>query len=198
MKRIAILVSGNGSNMLSIINSTKFGILKGIAEVVLVISNNNEAKAIKKAQKENIKKIICLNEMTFNSKDTFDNELLSELYIAKIDLICLAGYIKKISKKIIEIYSYKILNVHPALLPKFGGKGMYGKNVHLAVLKSKEQETGATIHFVDENYDTGSIIIKKKIKIFKKDDIEDIANKVLKIEHDIYPKAIKKVIETMK
>ena len=107
----------------------------------------------------------------------------------------MAGYLKKLPQTIVTDYKKRILNIHPALLPKFGGKGMYGHFVHEAVVKSKETKSGATVHFADENYDTGNIIIQKEVQINETDSPEDVAKKVLKIEHEIYPLAIKKVIE---
>jgi phosphoribosylglycinamide formyltransferase-1 len=196
MKAIAILVSGHGSNMLSIINSTNHGILKGLAKVTLVISSNANAYAITVAKQYHIK-VICIIRAQFNNKQDFDNKLLNELIKEKIDIVCLAGYIKMLGSNIVKNYKNRILNVHPSLLPKFGGKGMYGHYVHEAVVKEKANVSGATIHLVDENYDTGKIIIQEEVYLNKTDSPSDIAQKVLIIEHNIYPKAIKHIINKL-
>ncbi|MDR0401624.1 MAG: phosphoribosylglycinamide formyltransferase [Endomicrobium sp.] len=196
VKRICVFASGNGSNLQSIVNSTNHGVLKGLASVVLVISDNNNAYALERAKKENIRSI-CIEDKKFENDKFFNDVILDELYNMSIDIICLAGYLKLINKKIIKKYRGRILNVHPSLLPKFGGKGMYGNYVHEAVVKSGEHISGATVHIVDENYDTGEIILQKKIKIFKNDTSNDVSKKVLGIEHRIYPKAIKKIIKNL-
>ncbi|MDR1928922.1 MAG: phosphoribosylglycinamide formyltransferase [Endomicrobium sp.] len=196
MKNLAILVSGNGSNMKSIINSTKYGILKGFAKVVLVISNNPSAYALERIKTEQIKSV-CIEIKNFKNENEFNDKILNELKSMEIDIVCLAGYLKKINKKIIITYKGKILNVHPALLPKFGGKGMYGNRVHKAVIMSNAKKSGATVHLVEGDYDIGKIILQKEIKILKTDTYQNVAKKVLSIEHHIYPKAIKKIIHKL-
>jgi len=196
MKRLAVLVSGGGSNLQSIIDSTKNGILKGIAEVSLVISNNPNAFGLQRAKNENIKNF-TFDYKTIEKKE-YDKQLLDILKDSQVDLICMAGYLKKLPDIIINEYKKKILNIHPALLPKFGGKGMYGHFVHEAVVKAKEKRSGATVHFADENYDTGELVIQESIDIDENDTADDVAKKVLEIEHEIYPKAIKKIIENNK
>ncbi|MDR1945267.1 MAG: phosphoribosylglycinamide formyltransferase, partial [Candidatus Peribacteria bacterium] len=181
MTRLAVLVSGHGSNMQSIIDSSKNGILKRFAQVVLVISNNPNSYAIERAKNECIK-TVCVERKNFEDEKSFNASILKELKEAQIDIVCLAGYTKKIGQEIIDNYRYKILNIHPSLLPKFGGKGMYGHYVHEAVVKSQETKSGATVHFVDENYDTGKSIIQHEVDIFKTDSAQDIAKKVLSVE----------------
>lgn len=193
MKKIAVLISGGGSNLQSIIDSAKNGVLKGIAEVSLVISNNPDAFGLKRAEKENIKNI-ALNYKSMSKQD-YDKQMFNALRDCNVDLVCMAGYLKKLPDIIVSQYQNKILNIHPALLPKFGGKGMYGHFVHEAVVKAKEKKSGATVHFADANYDTGVIIMQKEIDVFDTDTPDDVAKKVLKIEHEIYPEAIKKVLE---
>ncbi|MDR3281942.1 MAG: phosphoribosylglycinamide formyltransferase [Endomicrobium sp.] len=193
-KSLAVLVSGYGSNMQSIVDSTKDGLLKGLAEVVLVVSSNSNAYAIERAKNEHIK-AICVESKKFKNEKKFTDVILDELQNADVDLICLAGYMSKIGVEIIRKYDGRILNIHPALLPKFGGKGMYGRYVHEAVIKSGDTKSGATVHFVDENYDTGRIILQQEVNIFSNDSPRDVAKKVMIIECKIYPKAIKKVIE---
>ncbi|MDR2666274.1 MAG: phosphoribosylglycinamide formyltransferase [Endomicrobium sp.] len=196
IKSLGVLVSGDGSNLQSIIDSTSDGILKMLAKVVLVISNNPGAYALKRAKKENIKSV-CLERKSFRSEESFNSAIFAELKNMKVDIVCLAGYLKIIGQKIIENYRNKILNIHPALLPKFGGKGMYGHHVHEAIIESGETVSGATVHLVDENYDTGKIIIQKKVKVLNSDTPQDIARKVLAVEHKIYPEAIKILIDDL-
>ena len=195
MKKLAVLVSGGGSNLQSIIDETKNGVLKNIAEVVIVISNNPSAYGLTRAEKANIK-AVALDYKNMDGKD-YDAKMYNFIKESEADLICLAGYLKKIPKKIVNEYKSRILNIHPALLPKFGGKGMYGHFVHEAVVKAKEKKSGATVHFADENYDTGSIIIQKEVPVYETDSAEDVAKRVLVVEHEIFPKAIKKVIENL-
>jgi phosphoribosylglycinamide formyltransferase-1 len=191
---ISVLASGRGSNMQFIVNSTKIGILKEIARVVLVISNNPNAYVLKRAKNENIKSL-CIERNNFENEKSFNDAILKELKNVRTDIVCLAGYMRMIGYEIIETYHNSILNIHPALLPKFGGKGMYGHYVHEAVVKAKEIESGATVHFVEKEYDTGEIIAQQKVKIVNNDSPEDVAKKVLAVEHQMYPEAIKMVIE---
>ncbi|MDR3253928.1 MAG: phosphoribosylglycinamide formyltransferase [Endomicrobium sp.] len=197
MKRLAVLVSGNGSNMQSIIDAANNGILKGLAEVVLVISNSPSSYALKRAENENIK-TTCIERKKFENEKSFNYAILKELQNVKTDIVCLAGYIRIVGQDITNAYHKRILNIHPALLPKFGGKGMYGRHIHEAVIKSKEKKSGATVHFADEDYDTGEIIIQQEVEIFENDTPQDMADRILNVEHQIYPKAIKKVIENLK
>ncbi|MBR3627267.1 MAG: phosphoribosylglycinamide formyltransferase [Elusimicrobia bacterium] len=196
MKKLAVLVSGGGSNLQSIIDATKKGILKDIAEVVIVISNNPSAYGLERAKKENIK-AVALDYKNMNKQD-YDDNMYKLIKESGADIICLAGYLKKISDTIVKEYKSRILNIHPALLPKFGGKGMYGHFVHEAVVKAKEKKSGPTVHYVDENYDTGSIILQNEVPVYETDSPEDVAKRVLVQEHIIFPQAIKKVIENLK
>ncbi len=195
MKKLAVLVSGGGSNLQSIIDSTKNGILENIAEVVVVISNNPSAYGLERAKKENIK-AVALDYKNMDKQD-YDDKMYDILKQSDADIICLAGYLKKVPERIVKEYKTKILNIHPALLPKFGGKGMYGHFVHEAVVKAKEKKSGATVHFADENYDTGGIIVQMQVPVYETDSPEDVAKRVLVVEHKIYPEAIKKVIEML-
>jgi phosphoribosylglycinamide formyltransferase-1 len=194
MIRLVILASVGGSNMQAIVDAYKFGVLKGLAEVVLVISNNTNAFVLERAKKENIKSV-CIERKSFKDDESFNKKVLAELQAANADLVCLAGYMRMIDKEILKVYNGRILNIHPALLPKFGGKGMYGLFVHEAVVKAGEKKSGATVHFANEEYDSGKIILQKEVEVSKSDTPEDVARKVLEVEHKIYPQAIKKVIE---
>jgi phosphoribosylglycinamide formyltransferase-1 len=190
MKNLAVLVSGSGSNLQSIIDECKNGILKDLAKVNLVISNNPNAFALERAKKENIA-AICINRRDYTDETSFNSAILKELKNAKTDFVCLAGYMRLLGQNIVSQYSGKILNIHPALLPKFGGKGMFGHFVHEAVIKSGEKKSGATVHLVNERYDDGKIIIQEEVPILENDTPETLAKKVLKIEHKIYPEAIR-------
>jgi phosphoribosylglycinamide formyltransferase-1 len=194
MIRLVILASGDGSNMQAIADARRFGVLKGLAEVVLVISNNTNAFVLERAKNENIKSV-CIERKSFKDDESFNKEILAELQAANADLVCLAGYMRMIDKEMLNVYNGRILNIHPALLPKFGGKGMYGHFVHEAVVKAGEKKSGATVHFANEEYDSGKIILQKEVEVSKSDTPEEVARKVLEVEHKIYPQAIKKVIE---
>ena len=180
MKKIAILASGSGSNALNIINFFKsFDKMK----VSMVITNNPKATVIEKVNKEKIPIVVLHN-------DFFDTEgyLLSLLDFHKIDLIVLAGFLRKIDRRVIE--KYKVVNIHPSLLPKYGGKGMWGMKVHEEVIKNRESQTGITIHWVNNNYDEGEIIYQSQINIELGDTAEIIASKVQQLEYKYYPLVI--------
>ncbi|MGB1932465.1 MAG: formyltransferase family protein, partial [Flavobacteriales bacterium] len=148
--KIAILVSGAGTNAVNIIEYFE---KNSVADVTLVVSNKTDALAVEKAQNKGVKTIVFNNE-TFKK----NGEVLDYLRSESIDFIVLAGFLMKVPNDIIHAYPNKIVNLHPSLLPKFGGKGMYGNNVHRAVIKAQESESGISIHFVNEEYDEGAII----------------------------------------
>lgn len=171
IKNIAVFVSGNGSTLQAIIDSINNNVLD--LNIKVVVSNNHNSYAIKRAQKANID--------TFIIKDSSDENILFNLLKTKeIDLIILAGYLKLIDKKIIN--NFMIINTHPSLLPKYGGKGMYGMNVHEAVINNHEKESGATLHFVNEEYDKGKIISQTKVDVNETDTALDLARRVQKVE----------------
>ena len=180
-KNIAVFASGTGSNFININNKIKKNQING--QICLLVSNNPNSWAVKFCIDNRINFFIY-NDKNFPN-DINNQRLIDEMFSFNIDLILLAGYMKKISKNFIDLFNQKILNIHPSLLPLYGGKGFYGMNVHNAVFKNKDTQTGATIHFVDYNYDTGPILIQKKIIITKNDTPVDIAEKVLKVEHEI-------------
>ena len=184
--KLAIFASGAGSNALNIINY--FADHSSI-EIVFVLTNNKDAIVIEKARLKGVEVVI------FSNDEVADGNLLSNLSLKKeIDYIILAGYLRKIPTELLKNYSGKIINLHPALLPKFGGKGMYGNNVHKAVLEAKAIETGITIHFVNEHFDEGKIIAQFYCVINEKDTIESITSKVQKLEHTYFPLVIEKTI----
>lgn len=171
LKKLAILASGNGTTLQSIIDAISKKELD--STISIVISNNSDAYALKRAEEANIKTYV-LNDF----KD--ENELYQVLKDSDIDLVILAGYLKLIPQNVIR--DFIIINTHPALLPKYGGKGMYGMNVHRAIVENHEKETGVTLHFVNEEYDKGKIIAQTKVKVFKKDTPEDVSARVQKAE----------------
>lgn len=185
MKKIAIFASGGGSNAQEIINYFK-GDDK--IEVALIVSNNTNAGVINRAQTEEIPFYIL-------QKGELEELEFSEVLIAlEIDFIVLAGFLKKIPADILEVYPNKIINIHPALLPKYGGKGMYGSNVHKAVVAADEKESGMTIHYVNANYDEGNIIEQHKVNLLPSDTAEVCARKVLELEHQYFAPCIEKLL----
>jgi len=189
--RICVFASGRGSNLQAIIDGVEEGRLN--CEIVFVMSNNSSSGALEIARKKNIP-AYHLSEKVFH-KNNFEESLIDLLEKHKPDLIVLAGYMKLVPISVIRRFENRIINIHPALLPKFGGKGMYGMNVHNAVFQAGEKVSGVTIHIVNENYDEGKIIYQEKIDISDCKSPEEIAEKVLKLEHKVYPEVIQKIIE---
>lgn len=183
---IAIFASGNGSNAQAIIEYFKG---RDDINVDLIASNRAEAGVLQRAEKEGIEAVI-LNKTNFPDTEN----LIAYLRERNIELIILAGYLKLIPSKLIEAFPNQIINIHPALLPKYGGKGMYGINVHRAVKAQNEKESGITIHFVNEHYDEGEHILQEKVEILPNDSLEEIASKVLKLEHYHFPRVIDKLL----
>ena len=182
---VSVFISGRGTNLKSLINFSKYK--NSPIKIVLVICDNKNAKGINYAKKNNIKFLF----INYKNKKKAENKILINLKKNNIDLICLAGFMKILSKKIINNYKYRILNIHPSLLPKY--KGL---NTHNRVIENKEKFTGCTVHLVSSKLDSGKIILQKKVRILKKDNEISLSKKVLKIENLIYPKAIKKFILT--
>ena len=191
---LCVLASGRGSDLRAIIKASKTGIIR--SWVRLVISNNSKSGALKIAKLNKIP--AChLSHIMFSSNELFVKEFLRLLKKYKIDLIILAGYMKMIDPSIVKKFRNRILNIHPALLPKYGGKGMYGIHVHQAVINSGDKITGVTVHYVDEIYDHGAIILQKHVKVKEGDTPETLRKRVLRTEHKLYPEAIK-MLETNK
>ncbi|SDS55573.1 formyltetrahydrofolate-dependent phosphoribosylglycinamide formyltransferase [Polaribacter sp. KT25b] len=185
MKRIVVFASGSGTNAENIIkffNHTK------IAKVTQVLCNNEHAKVFERCKKLNVN---CLH---FRRDQFLKEDTILNLLKENADYIILAGFLWKIPAKIIEAFPKKIINIHPALLPKYGGKGMYGMNVHKAVKENKESETGITIHYVNENYDEGAIIYQAKTALSDDDSPETIAEKIHILEQRYFPRIIESVI----
>tara|TARA_B110000116_G_scaffold183770_1_gene159251 strand:+ start:36 stop:674 length:639 start_codon:yes stop_codon:yes gene_type:complete len=188
-KNIAVFASGTGSNFTSIHKAIQSGDING--KIILLISNNSNCKAVEFAKKKGIK-VFVINKDIISDIVKYEDFLFKELESAEIDLIVLAGYLKMIPLNVISNYKNRILNIHPSLLPKFGGKGFYGMKVHRAVIESKEVFTGATVHFVDEIYDNGPIVMQEKVSVLEHDDSESIARKVLAVEHKLLPYIVQK------
>jgi len=189
---IAVFASGRGSNFQAILNAIDAGVLP--ARLALLISNKSDAGAFEIAHKHNIP-TKHLSQNMFSSEEAFADAMLEVLEKYHTEFIVLAGYLKKIPVQIIRQYRNRIINVHPALLPSFGGSGMYGHYVHEAVIASGEKVSGATIHLVDEEYDRGPIVLQKSLSIATDDTPDSLAVKVLKIEHEILPLALKAFAE---
>lgn len=184
---LGVLASGRGSNLQSIIDATEGGELDAVVKVV--ISNNSKAYALERARNHGIQ-AIHLSHKQFETAEAFDEALLDTLRQFEVELVVLAGYMKLISPKVIEAYRNKMLNIHPALLPSFGGKGMYGTHVHEAVIETGAKLSGVTVHIVDEKYDHGPIVWQKAVPVLDDDTPETLAARILPEEHKVYPQAI--------
>jgi phosphoribosylglycinamide formyltransferase-1 len=170
------------------------GLFKG--RIALAFSNVPEAQALERAESQNIETISISSKEFTGTREDYDREILNICQSKKIDLICLAGYMRILTPVLIRPYLHKMMNIHPALLPKFGGKGMYGHNVHKAVIAAKEIESGATVHFVEEGVDAGPIILQGNVKVLANDTPEALADRILKVEHQIYPEAVRLFCES--
>ena len=187
MKRIAIFASGNGTNAENICKYFKGS--KRVS-VVLLLTNNKKAGVLKKVRS------FRLNQVVFSKKDLNCSSFI-EKHLSKhdIDLIVLAGFLLKIPQKVIRIYEKKIINVHPSLLPKYGGKGMYGLNVHKAVLENRESESGITFHYVSEGYDEGKIIQQEKCVVTNNETAFSLQQKINRLEMEFFPKIIENLLK---
>jgi phosphoribosylglycinamide formyltransferase-1 len=187
-KRIVIFASGSGTNTQNIIEYFQQG---KFAKVVQVLSNKKDAKVLERTKALN-------TQGSSFTKDELNSEkgVLKTLKEANPDLIVLAGFLWKFPEIILNEFPGKVINIHPALLPKFGGKGMYGKRVHEAVVEAGEEETGITIHYVNEHYDEGAVIFQKKVGVSGKDSPEDVAEKVHSLEYEYFPRVIEELLRS--
>ena len=192
MKKLGILVSGRGSNMQAIMDACDQGRLS--ATVAIVISNNKDADALQIANSRNID-TAHLSSRTHPDPGDLDKAMNATLCHHQVDYVLLAGFMKKIGPETIAQFKGKIINIHPALLPKHGGQGMYGLHVHESVIASKDKETGVTIHLVDGEYDEGAILAQESIPISSSDSATELAARVLKLEHRLYAETIQKIID---
>ena len=186
MNRIAIFASGSGSNAENLIQFFKNDPKN---QIIAVYCNKSDAGVLERAQRLNVSSFV------FSKKEMTEGVVLEQLKKDQIDFIILAGFLLQLPKEIIERYSNSIVNIHPALLPKYGGKGMYGMYVHQAVKENNETETGITIHYVNENYDEGAIIFQKSVAVTPEDTPESIAVKIHELEHHYFPTVVKNLLD---
>ncbi len=185
---IAVFASGNGSNFRCIHRGILDGSIHGT--IGLLVSNKRECGAVGYAIEYRINYLIIKS-----NSPTYENDLMLALTGYSPDLIVLAGYLKMIPESVIRLFQNRIINIHPALLPAFGGKGMYGSHVHRAVLATKQKVSGATVHIVDEKYDHGPILAQKTVQVFSIDTVDSLAKRVLEVEHILYPQVVKAFCE---
>ncbi len=190
--RVAVFVSGSGTNLQSLIDNCADELFP--AEIVCVVSSKMKAYGLERARQHSIT-AVCLRRKDFDTDDRFVQAMLDFLHEHRIEMICLAGYLKLIPGRVVERFRGRILNIHPALLPRFGGDGMYGMRVHEAVLASGETESGPTVHLVDEIYDHGNIVMQAKVPVMPDDTPESLQKRVLEAEHELYPLALKQFAE---
>jgi phosphoribosylglycinamide formyltransferase-1 len=184
-KKVIIFASGSGSNALKI-----FEHFNNNQNIIIdsIYCNNPRANVINVFQKLSIKTVL------FNKKELYESAFLEAIINTNPDLIVLAGFLLKIPEKMVSVFENRIINIHPSLLPKYGGKGMYGLNIHKEVLLNKEKFSGLTIHYVNKEYDKGAVIFQKKIKINEEETPESLSSKVLKLEHENYSLIIEKIL----
>ena len=186
MKRIVIFASGSGTNAQNIIQCFQ---KPKLAKVTLVLSNKSNAKVLERAEK------LSVSFKSFTKEELFSSEgILTILKQESPDLIVLAGFLLKFPDFILKEFPNKVINIHPALLPKYGGKGMYGMKVHESVVANKESETGITIHYVNENYDEGAIIFQKSFLLSENETAETVASKIHELEYEFFPKVIEELL----
>ncbi|HSH36762.1 phosphoribosylglycinamide formyltransferase [Schnuerera sp.] len=188
MVNIGVLISGSGTNLQSIIDNIKEGKIKG--KIQLVISNRKDAYGLIRAEKAGIE-TLYINRKEYSSPEEYNRKILEELSKREVELVVLAGYLNILSQEFIERYSGRIINIHPSLIPSFCGKGCYGENVHEMVLERGVKLTGVTVHFVDEGTDTGPIILQRPVEVEEGDTVKTLKERVLKVEHEILPEAIR-------
>ncbi|MEI7825623.1 MAG: phosphoribosylglycinamide formyltransferase [Chlorobiaceae bacterium] len=193
--RLAVFCSGSGSNFKSIYQAIAEKKLN--AEIRLCLSNRSQCGAMEFARQHGIA-AVHITEKQFGSFDEFAAAMVACLRDAQIDNVLLAGYMRKVPDAVVKAFPDRMLNIHPALLPKFGGEGMYGLYVHSAVLEAGERESGATVHFVNEEYDKGEILLQRTVPVLAGDTPESLAARVLECEHRLYPDALEKLLNLQK
>ena len=187
-KRIIILASGSGTNARNIIQYFK---QRPLARVVLVLSNRKSAAVLEKATSEGVEAV------SFSREDLYETDRVKKLVdAAKPDMIVLAGFLLKFPQSLLQTYNGKVVNIHPALLPKYGGKGMYGEHVHKAVIANGEEKSGITIHYVNEHYDEGAIIFQKSLELNPGETAESLAGRIHELEHAYFPLVLEKLLTT--
>lgn len=192
MKRLGILVSGGGTNLQALIEAVKSGRLQ--AEIRVVISNKAEVYALRRAEDSHIPTKV-IDPRQYTSNVDFTQAIVECLRAYRVELVCLAGFLKILDRRLTDTFPDRVLNIHPALLPAFGGKGMYGHHVHEAVIASGTKYTGATVHLVTDRTDIGPIVKQGVVEVADTETPASLAAKVLMVEHQIYPEAIRLVLE---
>lgn len=185
--KIGVLISGSGSNLQSIINNIENNQING--EISVVISNREKAYGLERAKKHNIYSVY-INPKSYNDEE-YNDRILDELKNKEVDLVILAGYLKIINPKLVREYQNRIINIHPSLIPSFCGKNYYGLKVHQSVVDYGVKISGATVHFVNEQADEGPIILQKTVEVVDSDTAETLQMKILQLEHEILPEAVK-------
>jgi phosphoribosylglycinamide formyltransferase 1 len=188
------MVSGGGSNLEAILQAKERGQLD--VDVVLVLSSRKNALALERARRRQIP-TRAIERSSFEQESAFQRAMLETLTATRPDVICLAGYMRKLSPEIIERFRGRILNIHPALLPQFGGAGMYGHHVHEAVLAAGMKESGCTVHLVDEEFDRGPILAQTKVPVLPDDTADQLAARVLEQEHKLYPAVLREFCQKL-
>ncbi|MBU5678009.1 phosphoribosylglycinamide formyltransferase [Alkaliphilus sp. MSJ-5] len=190
--KIAVMISGGGTNLQSLIDEVHNKSVGG--EIVLVVSNREDAYGLTRAKRGGIKSIV-INRKQYKSDSEYEQNLINTLEEAKVELIVLAGYLAFVPIEVIKKYENRIINIHPSLIPSFCGKGFYGEKVHQEAIRRGVKVTGATVHFVNKEMDGGPIIIQKDVKVDFNDTVESLQKKVLKVEHEILPLAVRLFID---
>lgn len=185
--KVAVLVSGGGTNLQALIDKVADGQLDDV-EIVRVISSRGDAFALTRAEKAGITTAVAREQQ----------EVLKELKASGAEIVVLAGYMRVLSPEIIAEYRDRIINIHPSLIPKYCGKGFYGMRVHKAVIEAGEKESGATVHYVDEGVDTGAIILQEKVPVLDGDTPETLAARVLETEHEILARGLERAVDNLK
>lgn len=187
--RIAVMVSGGGTNLQAIIDAINAGTITN-TEIAVVISNNANAYALTRARENGIE-AVCVSPKDYENRDTFNRELLNKVNAYNVDLVVLAGFLVKIPEEMVHQYNHRIINIHPSLIPSFCGVGFYGLKVHEAALEKGVKVTGATVHFVDEGMDTGRIILQRAVDVLENDTPQTLQRRVMEqAEWKILPQAI--------
>ena len=195
MLNVVVLVSGGGTNLQAIIDAVENDTITN-TKIVGVISNNKNAYALERAKKHGIANC-CISPKDYADRATFNQKFLEKMDELNPDLIVLAGFLVRVPDLLLHAYPDKIINIHPALLPKFGGKGMYGDRVHQAVVAAGEKESGITIHYINEHYDEGDTIFRATCPVLPTDSPGDVAEKVHALEYEHFPRVIEQIITTL-
>lgn len=190
--RMAVFASGSGSNFEALADAVRNGTLH--AEIAMVVTDRRDAGVRERAALFDIPSVV-IRPRDFDSEAEYVARLFALLESYRVEFVALAGYLKMIPSEIVQRFKHRITNIHPALLPSFGGKGMYGRRVHEAVLEHGVRWTGVTVHLVDEEYDTGPIILQEPVPVYPSDSVDELAARVLKVEHKLYPQAVDLLVQ---